>query len=123
MDVRDIQSGGPQRLDPLQREALSGARGVEKRGASEAAPEQATPEDRVDLSEAARTAAQQAEATPDLEFARQALRSVPSISPERVAAILRHLQSGYYQQPAVLKEIAERIVEQMLADSLPPQQQ
>jgi len=40
-----------------------------------------------------------------------------------VAAILRHLQSGYYQQPAVLKEIAERIVEQMLAQSLPPQQQ
>ncbi|BBM71960.1 flagellar biosynthesis anti-sigma factor FlgM [Rhodothermus marinus] len=122
MDVRDIQSGGSQRLDPLQREALSGAREVSKR-AAENTPEKPASEDRVDLSEAARTAAQQAEATPDLEFARQALRSVPSISPERVAAILRHLQSGYYQQPAVLKEIAERIVEQMLAQSLPPQQQ
>jgi len=122
MDVRDIQAGGSQRLDPLQREALSGTREVSKRS-GENTPEKPTSEDRVDLSEAARTAAQQAETTPDLEFARQALRSVPSISPERVAAILRHLQSGYYQQPAVLKEIAERIVEQMLADSLPPQQQ
>lgn len=122
MDVRDIQSGGSQRLDPLQREALSGAREVGKRTV-ENTPEKPASEDRVDLSEAARTAAQQAEATPDLEFARQALRSVPSISPERVAAILRHLQSGYYQQPAVLKEIAERIVEQVLAKSLPPQQQ
>ncbi len=122
MDVRDIQAGGPQRLDPLQREAPSSAREVEQRGAADATPVQATSEDRVDLSEAARTAAQQAEATSDLEFARQALRSVPSISPERVAAILRHLQSGYYQQPAIIKEIAERIVEQMLAESLPPQQ-
>lgn len=120
MDIRDIQAGGSQRLDPLQREALSGPQGVGKRQA-EKLPEQPDATDRVDLSEAARTAAQQAEATPDLEFARQALRSVPSISPERVAAILRHLQSGYYQQPAVLKEIAERIVEQVLAKSLPPQ--
>jgi len=121
MDIRDIQAGGSQRLDPLQREALSGPQGVGKRQA-EKLPEQPDATDRVDLSEAARTAAQQAEATPDLEFARQALRSVPSISPERVAAILRHLQSGYYQQPVILKEIAERIVEQMLAETLPPQQ-
>ncbi|MFO7314813.1 flagellar biosynthesis anti-sigma factor FlgM [Rhodothermus marinus] len=121
MDVRDIQSGGSQRLDPLQREALSGTREMGKR-AAENTPEKPASEDRVDLSKAARTAAQQAEATPDLEFARQALRSVPSISPERVAAILRHLQSGYYQQPVILKEIAERIVEQMLAETLPPQQ-
>ncbi|SHL01961.1 flagellar biosynthesis anti-sigma factor FlgM [Rhodothermus profundi] len=120
MDVRDIQGGGAQRLDPLQRDALSGAREVGKR--AEATPSEKAPaEDRVDLSEAARTAAQQAEETPELEFARQALRSVPSISPERVAAILRHLQSGYYQQPAIIKEIAERIVEEMLAESLPQQ--
>ncbi len=122
MDVRDIQSGGSQRLDPLQREALSGAREVGKRTVKHM-PEKPASEDRIDLSDAARTAAQQAEASPDLEFARQALRSVPSISPERVAAILRHLQSGAYQQPAILKEIAERIVEQMLAKSLPPPQQ
>lgn len=120
MDVRDIQAGGSQRLDPLQREALSGAQGVSKR--AETTSEKPAAEDRVDLSAAAYTAAQQAETTPDLEFARQALRSVPSISPERVAAILRHLQTGHYQQPAIIKEIAERIVEQMLVESLPPQQ-
>ncbi len=119
MDIRDIQAGGSQRLDPLQREALNGAQDVGRRRAE--APSTPNSGDRVDLSEAARTAARQAEETADLEFARQALRSVPSISPERVAAILRHLQSGYYQQPAIIKEIAERIVEEMLADSLPQQ--
>jgi len=121
MDIRDIQAGGSQRLDPLQHERLGSAQEAGKRPLEKAAPQDDTA-DRLDLSEAARTAARQAEETSGLEFARQALRSVPSISPERVAAILRHLQSGYYQQPVILKEIAERIVEQMLAETLPPQQ-
>ncbi|CAM3319265.1 flagellar biosynthesis anti-sigma factor FlgM [Rhodothermus bifroesti] len=123
MDIRDIKGGGAHRLDPLQREALSTARRIDegdRPSTTPQAPEGSAVEDRVELSEAARKAAQQANETPAIEFAREALRSTPSLSPERVAAILRSLQAGYYMQPEVIKQIAQRLVEEMLAENLVP---
>jgi len=123
MDIRDIKGGGSHRLDPLQREALGTSHRIDEGPPLSPAaqpPEGPAAGDRVELSEAARKAAQQAAEMPGMAFAREALRNAPSLSPERVAAILRALQSGYYTQPEVIKQIAQRLVEEMLSEQIPP---
>lgn len=53
----------------------------------------------------------------ELPFARKAILGIPPLSQERVAEILERLQTRYYEQPAITREIAQRVSETItLAD-------
>jgi hypothetical protein len=71
------------------------------------APKNAPIEDRVELSEAAR--AQSKAKGGELEQAHEALLDMPPLDPKRKEDILRRVQSGYYSQPDVLKQVAQRL--------------
>jgi hypothetical protein len=71
------------------------------------APANAPIEDRVELSEAAR--AQSKAKGGELEKAHQELLDMPPLDPKRKDHILRRVQEGYYSQPDVLKQIAQRL--------------
>lgn len=74
-------------------------------------------QDRVEISDAARAAGQNAETT-EVHLAKKALLGIPPLSDKRAADILARIQSGYYSQPDVLRQIAERVGNELL----PPEQ-
>jgi hypothetical protein len=66
--------------------------------------------DKVEISDAARTAlAKDAGSAAEVQFAKKALLGIPPLSEKRAADILARVQSGFYSQPEVLKQIAERV--------------
>ncbi len=71
-------------------------------------------QDRVEISDAARAAVSDAAANTEINFARKALLGMPPLSEKRAADILARVQSGYYSQPDVLKQIAERVGDAIL---------
>ena len=103
----------------------AGSRRVENAGAQQAStrpahsgePDASQPlQDRVELSaealaahEAAQVARDEA-AERDLPMARHALLGMPPLDPERMDHILQRVQAGFYSQPDVLKQVAEKIV-------------
>ncbi len=75
-------------------------------------PGQPASSDRVELSEAARTAQAEAVAQQrEIDFARRAMLSIPPLSQDRAEDILQRLQEGFYSQPEVLEQIAGRMID------------
>lgn len=66
-------------------------------------------QDRVEISDAARAAVSDATSTHEMHLARKALLGIPPLSEKRSADILARVQSGYYSQPDILRQIAERV--------------
>lgn len=131
MTIRDIQSGA-QRPDSLQSGSSGGAEHVQhsdapERSGTDQANNAEQVQDRVEISDAARTAleAQDAE-QPMLDFARKALLGIPPLSQDRAEDILIRIREGFYSQPEIVKLITERVqadltgrTEADLPDSLP----
>jgi hypothetical protein len=111
MHIRETRY--PQR-DPLKTGSVDNTRKAEN-GAS-AHPEQVSettsvPQDRVEISHAARTALadEQNRQTRDLAFAQKALKSLPPLTENRAADIFKRIQEGHYNQPDAIKEIAQHL--------------
>lgn len=49
----------------------------------------------------------------EIDVAREALQQLPALSESRAAEIRKRIRSGYYRQPEVLRQLAERIDEQV----------
>ena len=69
-------------------------------------------QDSVEISAAARAAAQDTKAQ-EMNFAKKALLGIPPLSEDRAADILKRVQEGHYSQPEVLKQIATKVVEDL----------
>lgn len=117
MNIRDF-SIGSNRPDPRRTGAAADARKVDgDEGAGRttggaAGRASGASGDRVEISEAARAAlAQRQSAGPaEIDAAREALRSQPStLDPTRKAALQQRVADGYYQQDAVVEEVAKRL--------------
>ncbi|GEM_PF-2864102 len=72
--------------------------------------------DRVEISDAARTAANDAPAR-ELALARKALNAVPELSSERISEIKSRIQDGYYTNPEVLRHVAAQIANDLAGSS------
>ncbi len=107
MNIRNLHSGA----SPLNTRSIGSATDAYKSAPNASAksetPANAPAGDRVELSDAAR--AQSKAKGGELEQARQALLDQPPLDPERKEHILRRVQEGYYSQPDVIKQIAERL--------------
>lgn len=115
MNIRDLNIGS-NRPDARRTGASDEARpvdGSERAGRStNARGADRVPGDRVEISEAARAAlAERTEAGPtSLGAAREALRSQPSsLDASRKAELQQRVADGYYQQDAVVEQVAERL--------------
>lgn len=108
MNIRNLHSGA----SPLTTRNVGSATDAYKSAPkasqrqSEVAPN-APLEDRVELSEAA--LAQSKARNEELGKAHEQLLDMPPLDPERKDHILRRVQEGYYSQPDVLKQVAERL--------------
>ncbi len=85
-------------------------------GRNQAARPSSPQQDRVEISDAARTAAQ-AQKTEGIDFARKALLGIPPLSEQRSADMLKRIQEGYYSQPEVLAKVAEKIATDLKPNS------
>ena len=83
----------------------------EASGAAEQAPPQVS-DDRVDISDAGR-AAQAAETsqTEELAFARKAMLGIPPLDDSRMEDIFQRINSGFYSQPEVVKQMAAGVMQ------------
>lgn len=108
MNIRNLNSGA----SPLNTGNVGSATDAYTSASNASAKKAETPAnapagDRVELSEAAR--AQSKAKGGELEQAREALLDMPPLDPERKDHILRRVQEGYYSQPDVIKQIAQRL--------------
>jgi hypothetical protein len=67
-------------------------------------------QDRLEISDDARSSFLVNGAPPDVEFARRAMDSIPPMSRDRLSQILSRIESGYYFLPVVIWHIADRLV-------------
>ena len=74
------------------------------------------PGDRVEISDAARIAANDA-AAHEITLARKALNAVPELSPERMNEIRSRIQDGYYSNPEILQHVAAQIANDLAGGS------
>lgn len=67
--------------------------------------------DRVEISEEARTRAQDEEArrNRELAFAQKALLGIPPLDEEKVAELQDRIRDRYYQKPEVIQDVAEKV--------------
>lgn len=72
----------------------------------------AAPGDRVEISDAARTAANDTSAR-EMTLARKALNAISELGPERLKEIQSRIQDGYYSSPEVLQQVASRIANEL----------
>lgn len=68
--------------------------------------------DSVDLSAAGKAAQQ--ESVEGLGFARKALAATPELGEERIGQIMQRIQSDYYSDPEVMKDIAQKVAQSIL---------
>ena len=97
---------------PFKKADVAAPNGAERAQAARASKPAEGGDDRVEISAEARAViAEQAAMQEEVEQARMALRDVPPLTEERVAAILERVKSGYYDRPEVLAEISERLID------------
>ena len=72
--------------------------------------EEERPRDRLEISADGRTSLIVNGASPDVDFARKALASVPPVSRDRFSELLARIESGYYRLPEVIWRISARLV-------------
>jgi hypothetical protein len=109
MNIRNVNLGSERadayRANPVAEVARSGAGG----GTQHANDVKAAIQDRVEISDAARAALSRQSGAPEVDFAKKALQELPPMSEKRAANILERVQNGFYSQPDVLLQIAERM--------------
>ena len=86
--------------------------GENVQGPQKVAPTAPAGRDSVEISAAARAAADDTKVR-DLEFARRALQGVAPMSAERTAELSQRVQDGYYNQPDVVQETAARVADNL----------
>lgn len=115
MNIRDLKYG-PLSSGQVRSESVGQASNVNADDASAKAAGRTAASgsgDRVEISDAARAAAENTQSR-ELTFARKALLGIPPLSSDRVADILERVKEGYYSQPEVVKEISEKISSELL---------
>ncbi|MEP0548536.1 MAG: hypothetical protein ABJF88_16495 [Rhodothermales bacterium] len=105
MSIQPLRSGTA-RLDPKASDAAGEARPTPPVAKTSDAGSAA--QDRIELSDAARARTNEPQ-DPALESARETLRSLPGLDPERKAIILGKLEENAYGQPDTIKRLAERL--------------
>ena len=109
MSVRDINLNRP---EPLHTGGVYESRQASEGAAhgSPAATQASAVKDRVEISAAARAAAESEESQArKLDFARKAYDGAPGLDAKRTAEIQQRLDSGYYSQDAVVQQIARGV--------------
>lgn len=109
MNISDVNATRSHRSDHLKNGNVGNSNPVDpsSQGASSSDAKSLNAGDRVEISDKARSALAEARQSEELSFARKALDNVPSLSEERIAELKDRIQSGHYQQPDVLGEIAK----------------
>lgn len=110
MDIRNI-GAGPSRPDQVQSHGVSDAAPIKEGGATPLPPQKEA-SDRLDLSP--ESVGEQAK-SPEISYARKALLGMPPLSPERIDVVFDRIEQGYYSQPEVVREIAERLATELSA--------
>ncbi len=112
MDIRNL----PPNVNPSdlyksgQANEASGASSGKVEQPGEAAPQPA--DDRVDISDAGRAAqAEESARAEELTFARKAMLGIPPLDASRAEDIFQRINSGYYSQPDIVKQMAEGVME------------
>ncbi len=108
MDIRNVNVG----LTPIDVSRQEAVRTDGPDASQEVNPTSTTPEigqDSVELSRTVRPP--EIAASPELQFARKALNSLPDVEGDRLEQIRERMQSGYYTQGDVLDQMADRLTE------------
>ena len=110
MNIRNINLG-TERTDAYRQNSVTDAAKTGRGGNAQNAGQSSenVARDRVEISDAARAALAEQAASNDLLVARKALMGIPPLSENRAADILTRIQNGYYSQPDVLRQVAEKI--------------
>ncbi len=124
MNIRDLNIGS-NRPDPRRTDAAGNARkadGNESAGHSAGTDRTGgASEDRVEISKAARAALAQRPDAADAAVpsaVREALSNQPStLDPARKAELQQRVADGYYQQDAVVEQVAERLAADLGAEA------
>ena len=113
MDIRNL----PPNVNPAelykagQANETNNASTREASGAAEQGPPQVS-DDRVDISDAGRAAqASETSQTEELALARKAMLGIPPLDDSRVEDIFQRINSGFYSQPEVVKQMAEGVMQ------------
>jgi hypothetical protein len=109
MNIRNIDLGSKRaeayRTNQVADTARSGAGG----GTQQANEIKSAIRDKVEISDAARAALSNDTGPREIDFAKKALLGIPPLSEKRAADIMARVQNGYYSQPDVLRQTAERL--------------
>lgn len=111
MSIRDINANTP-RPEQYQNAGVRDANRADAAGKSagtSGASAAGAPQDRVEISDAARAAQASGSQKAELDFARKALDGVAPMSEPRTAEIQQRIQSGFYSQPEVINQVASRL--------------
>ena len=112
MNIRDAQINMT-RTDGVRNGYVNGvSRVAGGAAATKAGVESSRAKDSVEISEAGRAAASDAQ-TRELGFAKKALESVPTLSADRAAEIRGRIESGFYTKPEVVSAVAGRITDEL----------
>ena len=121
MNIRDLQIN-QSRPDHL-RSSASGEAGKVQEAApvqpAQPVESQQQARDRVEISDAARAAANEPQVE-GINFARKALLGIPPLSDERASDMIQRIQEGYYSQPEVLKQVATGVAGDLTGSSGTP---
>jgi len=114
MNIQEVKSGSHD-LNHLRNDSVDAPDNVDS--PAESAPveggQTGRDEDSVEISADAGATASEAPPSEEMQMLRDALHSTPSLSAERRAEIHRRIKEGYYSTPEVMKEIAERLGEEL----------
>lgn len=110
MNIKNINLGSERteayRANSVADTARSGAGG----GTQHANQIKSEIRDKVEISDAARAALSRQSGGPEIDLAKKALLGIPPLSEKRAADIMTRVQNGYYSQPDVLRQIAEKVI-------------
>jgi len=110
MNIRNINLG-TERTDAYRQNSVTETARTGKGASAQTAGQSSenVARDRVEISDAARAAHAEQAKSNDLLVARKALMGIPPLSEKRAADILTRVQNGYYSQPDVLRQVAEKV--------------
>jgi len=110
MNIRNINLG-TERTDAYRQNSVTETARTGKGAGAQTAGQSSenVARDRVEISDAARAAHAEQAKSNDLLVARKALMGIPPLSEKRAADILTRVQNGYYSQPDVLRQVAEKV--------------
>ncbi len=114
MNIRDV-NGSTNRSDAAQRRSTQDAQqadgGRAGRSVGAQAPPDAAQQDRVEISDAARSAQAAQQEHRDLDVARSALREAPGLDASRLGELRQRVGEGHYLSPEATRQVAERLLD------------